>query len=426
MKIAVIADDLTGANATGVQLRKSNLKCYTLTDIINFNKVNDTGVDCVIANTNSRSLSRERAYSVVYGTAISLKHPSVQHYSKRIDSTLRGNVGAEIDALLDALDDDHVALVVPSFPDAGRIVVGGHLLVNGIPLHLTEAAQDPKAPIFTPIVDEVVAQQTKYTIGHLHIKELAKGTAHISKEILRIKSSGTRIIIFDGTTNEDLALIAQAAIASGVKFISADPGAFTNAVAKELIQPTSQNHKKVLVVVGSINAVAIGQVNKFLTFQKCHNVLVDVNRIISDEASRTLEINRVVTEILEQAPNFEVLSVVGSGLFPENRINFEKYSQPVEEVSSVINTALAQIGTKILDTNSDFDSIYTCGGDISLAICDGLGAHGIELFSEVVPLASYGKLVGGSKPGLKIITKGGMVGDEDALIVCVNFLKERT
>lgn len=54
---------------------------------------------------------------------------------------------------------------------------------------------------------------------------------------------------------------------------------------------------------------------------------------------------------------------------------------------------------------------------------DELGATGIEILEEVVPLAAYGKMIGGVKPGLHIISKGGMVGDKDTMKDCIEKLK---
>ncbi|NLG70338.1 MAG: four-carbon acid sugar kinase family protein, partial [Firmicutes bacterium] len=47
----------------------------------------------------------------------------------------------------------------------------------------------------------------------------------------------------------------------------------------------------------------------------------------------------------------------------------------------------------------------------------------IELFDQVLPLAALGQLVGGPSRGLRLVTKGGLVGGEDAAIRCVRRLR---
>jgi len=47
---------------------------------------------------------------------------------------------------------------------------------------------------------------------------------------------------------------------------------------------------------------------------------------------------------------------------------------------------------------------------------------GIEVQEEVLPLAVYGKILGGDYDGLPIVTKGGLIGDSDAITNCINHL----
>ena len=72
-----------------------------------------------------------------------------------------------------------------------------------------------------------------------------------------------------------------------------------------------------------------------------------------------------------------------------------------------------------------FDGIYASGGDVAFAVLDALGARGYEVENEVVPLAVSGKLVGGPHDGLGFATKGGLVGDADAAVECINQLRSR-
>ena len=61
----VIADDLTGANATGVLLKKMNYKAYTVmnTERIELSTLSDC--DCVLYPTDSRGVDAKIAYNRV-------------------------------------------------------------------------------------------------------------------------------------------------------------------------------------------------------------------------------------------------------------------------------------------------------------------------------------------------------------------------
>ena len=427
IKVAIIADDLTGANATGVQLVKRNLKVYTLINGNEENLKNIKGLDCVTYLTNSRGIDSNLAYERVYHGAMLLKSPHIKLFSKRIDSTLRGNMGKETDGILDALGDDVIALVVPCFPQAGRINKGGRLSVNGIPLHHTEAAADPKSSIDTDIVADIFAKQTKYKVASVYVEDLVKGPSHLSDLIAKYKTCATRIIIFDAQSEEDIDLIARGAVASKVKFVAVDPGPFTAGLCEYMdLGASTDLPKKVLAVVGSVNEVAAKQAARFLQTQKCHNVFIDVEAFLQNEKTRIAEIDRVASEVLERCNGYAVSSIIGSGVSQKNRINLGEYAKKagcaIDDISSVINESIAKTAYKILSNNSGFKGLYTSGGDISVAVCNHLGASGMLLHNEVVPLASFGEIKGGFFDGLKYITKGGMVGDEDALSTCVDFL----
>ena len=85
----VIADDLTGANATGVLLKKMNYKAYTVmnTERIELSTLSDC--DCVLYPTDSRGVDAKIAYNRVYNVCSLLKDDDVKVYANRIDSTLQ-------------------------------------------------------------------------------------------------------------------------------------------------------------------------------------------------------------------------------------------------------------------------------------------------------------------------------------------------
>jgi len=79
--------------------------------------------------------------------------------AKRIDSTIRGNLGAETDALLEVIDPDSIAVVVASYPDSGHATSGGYLLVEGMPVQETDVAKDPMNPITSSYIPDIIRKQ---------------------------------------------------------------------------------------------------------------------------------------------------------------------------------------------------------------------------------------------------------------------------
>ena len=154
MKVAIIADDLTGANATAALLSTQGFTTLTCLD----NPEYAEDYDVVSFSTDSRSVSYQEAYARV-SRYLEIINPEITTISKRIDSTLRGNLGAEVDAVIDRFP-QLMAIVVPVYPSSGRICVGGSLLVDGIPLQNTAMRNDPKNPMTESSVMELFRKQT--------------------------------------------------------------------------------------------------------------------------------------------------------------------------------------------------------------------------------------------------------------------------
>lgn len=431
-RCVVIADDLTGGNATGVMISGYGYDTYSIVNMEGLDPNNMPECDCIVYPTNSRQVSADTAYKLVYNATKFFMNDDIKVYSKRIDSTLRGNLGSETDAMLDALDNDAIAMVVPCFPQAERVIIGGYVLVKGIPLHKTEAAADPLASINTPLPAMLFKKQSKYDVGSIMIDDMMYGVDYIADKIKLFKKEGKRIIIFDSLSQDDMDTVADAVIKSGVNFITVDPGIFTATVVSRLLPSTKQQKElnRVLAVVGTTNAVARAQLEEFLQSQpKTFNIYAETEEFLRSPERRATEIARIVNEVLYNCQNYEMCAVVGDGIFPSKRISFktymEYYNTSADGVSRMINDAFAEITEKILRGDKSFRGLYTSGGDITVAVCKRLNVAGLKLVEDVAPLAAHGEMRMGEFDGLKIVTKGGMVGDRYAMKTCMNYLARK-
>lgn len=426
----VIADDLTGANATGVLLKKMNYEAYTVMNTERIELSTLTDCDCVLYPTDSRGIEPKMAYNRVYNVCSLLKEDDVKVYSKRIDSTLRGNLGSETDAMLDCLGDDYIAVAAPCFPSSGRIVAGGYMLVGGLPLHKTDIAIDPKTPVKISEVAVLFDEQSRYKVSSIQLKDLMHGKHYLADLMNQCVLSGSRIIVLDCITQEDLDLIADAVITSGLKVVAVDPGVFTATLARKLITPSQKKEKsKILAVVGSVNPNTTAQMKELWLSQRTYNVFVNTRELLESKGRREAETSRVAEEILNECGRNAVCTVTGDGIYPENRIDFkpymERYNCSMDEVTGIINGAFAEITYRIFKAEPTFRGLYTSGGDVTVAVCERFNTAGLSLKDEVLPLAAYGQFLKGEFEGVHIITKGGSQGGRDAINQCITYLKEK-
>ena len=384
----VIADDLTGANATGVLLKKMNYEAYTVMNTERIELSTLTDCDCVLYPTDSRGIEPKMAYNRVYNVCSLLKGDDVKVYSKRIDSTLRGNLGSETDAMLDCLGDDYIAVAAPCFPSSGRIVAGGYMLVGGLPLHKTDIAIDPKTPVKISEVAVLFDEQSRYKVSSIQLKDLMHGKHYLAELMNQCVLSGSRIIVLDCITQEDLDLIADAVITSGLKVVAVDPGVFTATLARKLITPSQKKEKsKILAVVGSVNPNTTAQMKELWLSQRTYNVFVNTRELLESKGRREAETSRVAEEILNECGRNAVCTVTGDGIYPENRIDFKPYMElyncSMDEVTGMINGAFAEITYRIFKAEPTFRGLYTSGGDVTVAVCERFDTAGLDRKSVV-------------------------------------------
>ena len=162
IKLAVIADDLTGANDTALQFAKRNIKSSVE---INFMKMEDVeDKEVIVVDTDSRDLDKELSYKKVKDICEKISKYDIKCIYKKIDSTLRGNLGAEIKAVDDVFNPD-IVIIAPAYPANQRVTIGGYHLLEGKPIELTEIANAPKTPVKKSYLPSILTDPLRFFIN---------------------------------------------------------------------------------------------------------------------------------------------------------------------------------------------------------------------------------------------------------------------
>src|SRR5580704_9108533 len=109
-RVLAIADDMTGALEVGAKLAELGSSVTTTTD-----RVFRRGRSVAVIDTETRHVSGDAAAAKVYDLARSARKFQVEFVYKKTDSTLRGNVGAELHALARAYPEKRI-LFLPAYP----------------------------------------------------------------------------------------------------------------------------------------------------------------------------------------------------------------------------------------------------------------------------------------------------------------------
>ena len=110
-KVLIIADDLTGALDAAAQFANQNIPSYVAASADCDLAARFGEFDVVSVNAESRHLRPEQAAAVVRELAERGQQAGVEYSYKKTDSTLRGNLGAELNALRVAVGHGRLAFV---------------------------------------------------------------------------------------------------------------------------------------------------------------------------------------------------------------------------------------------------------------------------------------------------------------------------
>ncbi len=432
MIIAVIADDFTGANDNGALLAAKGFSSATCLGLAHWNPKEFTQCDAVCLNAESRLLHREDAYKAVYDAVTEFNKEKPALVSKRIDSTLRGNVGAELEAAIKAMDDTHghsqtLAVLVASYPHSGRICVGGYQIVHGVPLERSPIAKDAATPVHHTAVLKIIADQTSLPCGFVSLEKVLAGPAAVRETIEAARAQGCRAVVCDAVSDDDIAVIAQSLADAPYPLVSLDPGPFTSELAAARIEaPRAEFENRIFLTVGSTSELTRVQLETLRLAHPCHIVSMNVRKVLAGEAEAQAECRRVLEAVFAAPEEAKVLGVC-TAASKEDVFSMQEMSQTLgiapSEISRRINMALAHVAQEALkNENLRIGGLYTSGGEVTVSVMRTLKAGGFSVRIMVLPLAVYGHIIGGEHPDLPMITKGGFVGDKDSLVECMEYL----
>lgn len=160
-RLAILADDLTGALDTGAQFSARGLE----TRIFWRAEAMDgaSGADVAVFNMRCRHKAPAEAAEIARACVRQAQRLGARQFFLKTDSALRGHIGACMEALVQALDCG--VYFVPAYPAAGRVVRGGALWIDGIPVSQSAYGADPQNPVRHDAIAEILREETQLPIA---------------------------------------------------------------------------------------------------------------------------------------------------------------------------------------------------------------------------------------------------------------------
>ncbi len=383
MEILGLADDLTGALEVGAKFAGRGLAALVTTELsLDARGMNDT-IQVLVIDTESRHLEPAEAAERVYRLARAGQEQGIGFIYKKTDSTLRGNIGSELGALLGAYPDSRV-IYVPAYPQMGRTVRQGHLYVDGVLVSETAFARDRLNPIAHSYIPDLLAGQCEVPVRRVDV------------EALRAVNTPA-IYVCDGETEHDVRAAARILMESEGHLLAAGPAALAERIAELVGWPRGETAawpaiENCLVINGSLHEVSTQQVR--------HAEANGWRSVDAEAAAAAISTSHWV-------------------ILKRNSVSAEAGPDAAAREGEMVRGILEQ---------AELDGLIIFGGDTAYGVVKAMGRPPVYPMGEVVPGVPLSridrKMIGQRERDLYLITKAGGFGSLDILCLLRKLLSQ--
>ena len=433
-RLFILADDLTGALDSGVQFAKKGIDVLVFPSQEAWEKhVNqDSGV--VVINTNTRHASPEEARAAVVAAAGAFTHGIESHgiesdcsfFYKKTDSCLRGNIGAELEALLYATKRARLPFV-PAFPKLKRTTVKGYQYLDGTPIHKSSMAGDPLNPITESFIPGIIGKQSAIPVRLL-------GIAEPNSQIPEAQNP-REILVFDADRYDDLRNAAHLLWEKNLLKVSAGCAGFAEALIHTLPLEKSQTHNSfepmdklpILIISGSLHPVSIEQV-KVAQEENVSGFALPGDRILEPGWLESAEAETLSAECGQELlkKGIAILGTqasMGISLRSSPRSSLRATEAVFQGSAKDISRALGEMARKIREKTGPFHLVIF-GGDTLLGIIKTFHYNCLRPLVETQPGIVLAKAEPLAEEKGFLVTKSGAFGDKNLIPRLADFFNK--
>ena len=416
IKLLIIADDFTGGLDTGVQFAARGIRTRVVTDPETDYVAAADGAEVLVVVAETRHMPPFRAYDAVYRVALAGKRLNVPHIYKKTDSGLRGNIGAELSAVMDACGEKQMAFL-PSMPAMGRVTRNGVHYIDGQPVSESVFGRDPFEPVTESDVIRLLALQTPVKARSVTWNMMPEG--------------GEGFLIVDAETDEDLRRAGRELAKTGRLRITAGCAGFAS-VLPELLGLTVGETPRVpkldyglFILCGSVNPITRRQLdhaekNGFTRLHIEPEQKLEAGYFETDAGKAAL----AGWQNAERDIPWLILDANDAGKDNADTAAYAaKRGMTTEELRSGISSALGVILPEMMNTDTARTMLIT-GGDTLLQCMDRMKVHQMEPLLEIfrgVVLSRF-EAMGQAR---FVITKSGGFGEETLLSDLKQLIEEQ-
>ena len=414
---AVIADDLTGAADTGVQflpvaapvLLVDHRRLHTIAP--------DAAPPVLAVFTSSRALPADAARRAAAAAARSIRRLGTARIYKKIDSSLRGNIGPELEGVMRELG-TALSFIAPAFPQQGRTTVAGIHRIDGVPVADSEMGRDPVTPVTESSVPKWIAAQTAGKVGHVGLEALAGGMDAAAHRVDCLLARGVVHVVFDAAEAAHLDLVARLALERFTGALVCGSAGLARCLVDRLMassDPTADAAPPatrparggVLFVCGSASERLRVQADRLTERAGVAQETLDPESLLEDAQAAAAALSRTAAAL---ARGDLVMRISPPGR-----------AAPAADPQRLV-AALADLAAAVAQ-RTRAAGLFLSGGDTAVAVLERLEVSAVRLERELASGLGCGVIIGGPMAGRLVITKAGSFGGPDTLLDVYRLLR---
>ena len=411
-RMLIIADDLSGAADCAIACTGSGLSAVVAFGDLDRDLTSEVlSIDCDTRHLRSAAAA-DRVVRVLRRYT---PDPELLVF-KKLDSTLRGNVGAELAAILEERrrsgsgDRPIVAVMAPAFPAGGRTTIDGQQLVHGTPLHESETwkHQESLGPTHIPSA-LAIAGLRSVPLG----LELVRSGDTALKRAMEAFAATADVLVCDVETDHDLRAIANASMVLGRETVWAGsaglayhlPFAAGLSGRSSVFEPSPLASGPTLIVLGSRSSVSRRQVKLLEEAPHIGTMHLSPRVLLAGSQSGQWRENaQQIAEILRSGRDTLVVLKAGELL------DSSESRRLSGAIGAILRPAADAVG-----------ALVASGGETARAVLDAWGIKSLRMVVEVEPGLPFSVTEGWNR-SLPVLTKAGAFGSPQTLLHCRQFL----
>lgn len=403
VKLLIIADDFTGALDTGVQFAASGAETRVVTNIdYDFDNAKTTA-QVLVLDAETRHLKQDEAYEVVFNITKRAYERGVPYIYKKTDSALRGNIGSELKAVLDAAKETSLHFL-PAFPKMNRVTKKGIHYIDDIPVRESVFGRDPFEPVTCSYIPDMIQKSIPVTVA----------------ENMEHWACRPGIMVYDAETDEELLQTGRFLLEEGELHIMAGCAGFA-AVLPSLLGLTGRKQEKkaltkqFLVACGSVNPITVSQLD-YAEQKGFKRIRLTPRQKLSEDYYKTEEGKRDL-KAWKKICDGEERCIIDTNDNPGEKQTLDYAAEKgigLEELRVRISMTLGFIIKELVEMGTDSTLLIT-GGDCLVGFMKHIGCDEIAPICEMAPGTVLSNIEVNGR-GLGVISKSGGFGTETLLV----------